>query len=85
VHGLLAVPMVAAMLAHIYIETVGMEGAMGAGQVEATWVKEHHALWVEQELAKAREAVIAPGTKAAGPSWIGSRTGLNAAASGRAA
>jgi formate dehydrogenase gamma subunit len=71
VHGLLAVLMVAAMLAHIYIGMVGMEGAidaMGSGQVDANWAKEHHALWVEQELAKAREAVVVPGAKAAGAS-----------------
>jgi formate dehydrogenase subunit gamma len=46
----------AAMLAHIYIGTVGMEGAfeaMGSGEVDLNWAKEHHSLWVEEEHARA--------------------------------
>jgi formate dehydrogenase subunit gamma len=45
------------MLAHIYIGSVGMEGAfdaMGTGEVDLNWAKEHHALWVEEEQAKAQ-------------------------------
>jgi len=60
VHGVIAVLMIAAMLAHIYIGTLGMEGAfdaMGTGQVDLNWAKEHHSLWVEEEVAKARHAV----------------------------
>ncbi len=56
VHAVLAVGFVAAMLAHAYIGSVGMEGAfdaMGTGEVDLNWAKEHHALWVEQEQAKA--------------------------------
>ncbi len=55
VHGIVAVLFVAAMLAHIYIGTVGMEGAFEAmwdGTVDENWAKEHHSLWVEKELAK---------------------------------
>ena len=71
VHGVLSVLMVAAMLAHIYIGSLGMEGAfdaMGTGRVDYNWAKEHHALWVEQELAKAREVadIGQPNAKAAG-------------------
>ena len=54
-HSIVAVLFVAAMLAHIYIGTVGMEGAfeaMGTGEVDLNWAKEHHSLWVEQEQAK---------------------------------
>jgi formate dehydrogenase subunit gamma len=43
------------MLGHIYIGTIGMEGAfeaMGSGTVDLNWAKEHHDLWVEQELSK---------------------------------
>jgi formate dehydrogenase subunit gamma len=63
VHGILSVLMVAAMLAHIYIGTLGMEGAfhaMGSGEVDLNWAKEHHSLWVEEELAKARGTVTGP-------------------------
>ncbi|HEX2217154.1 MAG TPA: formate dehydrogenase subunit gamma [Xanthobacteraceae bacterium] len=52
VHGIVAVLFVAAMLGHIYIGTLGMEGAfsaMGSGQVDENWAREHHPLWLEQE------------------------------------
>jgi len=55
VHGIVGVLYVAAMLAHIYIGTIGMEGAfeaMGTGQVDVNWAKEHHSLWVERMAAK---------------------------------
>jgi formate dehydrogenase subunit gamma len=55
VHGIIAVLFVAAMLAHIYIGTIGMEGAfeaMGTGDVDVNWAREHHALWLDQEMAR---------------------------------
>jgi len=55
VHGVIALLFVAAMLAHIYIGTIGMEGAfdaMGEGTVDVNWAREHHALWLEQENAR---------------------------------
>jgi formate dehydrogenase subunit gamma len=55
VHGIIGVLFVAAMLAHIYIGTIGMEGAfeaMGSGTVDVNWAKEHHRLWLEQEMAR---------------------------------
>jgi formate dehydrogenase subunit gamma len=55
VHGVVAVLFVAAMLAHIYIGTIGMEGAFEAmwdGTVDQNWAKEHHSLWAETEAAK---------------------------------
>ena len=57
IHSLLAVLMIAGILGHIYIGSVGMEGAIDAvttGDVDLNWAKEHHSLWVEQELAKGR-------------------------------
>lgn len=62
VHSIISVLMIAAMVAHIYIGSLGMEGAfdaMGTGEVDLNWAKEHHGLWVEQEMAKARQ-VVAP-------------------------
>jgi len=56
IHAVIAMLFIAAMLAHIYIGTVGMEGAfeaMGTGEVDLNWAKEHHSLWVEEEKAKA--------------------------------
>jgi formate dehydrogenase subunit gamma len=55
IHAIIAVLFVAAMLAHIYIGTIGMEGAfeaMGEGTVDVNWAKEHHRLWLEQEMAR---------------------------------
>jgi formate dehydrogenase subunit gamma len=56
VHATVAVLFVAVMLAHIYIGTIGMEGAfeaMGSGTVDVNWAKEHHSLWLEEENARA--------------------------------
>jgi formate dehydrogenase subunit gamma len=56
VHAVIAVLFVALILAHIYIGTLGMEGAfeaMWSGEVDLNWAKEHHSLWLQQEEAKA--------------------------------
>jgi formate dehydrogenase subunit gamma len=55
VHGTVAVLFVAAMLAHIYIGTIGMEGAfeaMGEGTVDVNWARQHHPLWLQEEQAR---------------------------------
>jgi formate dehydrogenase subunit gamma len=55
IHAVVAMLFIAAMLAHIYIGSVGMEGAfeaMGTGEVDLNLAKEHHSLWVQEELAK---------------------------------
>lgn len=55
VHGLVSVILIAIMIAHIYIGSVGMEGAseaMTTGEVDLNWAKEHHSIWVEEEKAK---------------------------------
>jgi formate dehydrogenase subunit gamma len=57
IHAVVAMLFIAAMLAHIYIGSVGMEGAfeaMGTGAVDLNLAKEHHSLWVQEELAKGR-------------------------------
>jgi formate dehydrogenase subunit gamma len=51
------------MQAHIYIGTIGMEGAfeaMGTGTVDVNWAKQHHSLWYEQEKAKGHVAEAPP-------------------------
>ena len=55
VHAVIAVLFVAAMLGHIYIGTIGMEGAfeaMGEGTVDLNWAKQHHNLWLKDEMAR---------------------------------
>lgn len=52
-HSVLALFLVAVIIAHIYIGTLGMQGAfgaMGSGQVDVNWAKEHHSLWAEDVL-----------------------------------
>jgi formate dehydrogenase subunit gamma len=54
VHAVVAVLFVALILAHIYIGTLGMEGAfeaMGSGEVDLNWAKEHHDLWLARQFA----------------------------------
>ena len=54
VHAIVAVLFVALILGHIYIGTLGMEGAfeaMGTGEVDLNWAKEHHDLWLARKLA----------------------------------
>ncbi len=58
-HSIIAVLFVALILGHIYIGTLGMEGAfeaMGTGEVDFNWAKEHHDLWLEDEVLKGRSA-----------------------------
>jgi len=64
VHGVVAVLFIGAMLGHIYIGTIGMEGAfeaMGTGTVDENWAKQHHSLWLEEEKAKGHTASTTPG------------------------
>jgi formate dehydrogenase subunit gamma len=69
IHAIVAVLFVAVMLAHIYIGTIGMQGAfeaMGSGVVDVNWAKEHHSLWLEEETrAAANDARSKPAATAA--------------------
>jgi formate dehydrogenase subunit gamma len=54
VHAVAAVLFVAVMLGHIYIGTIGMEGAfdgMWKGEVDVNWAQQHHSQWLEKERA----------------------------------
>jgi formate dehydrogenase subunit gamma len=53
IHGIVGLIMIAIILAHIYIGTIGMQGAfssMGSGQVDVNWAKQHHSVWAEKVL-----------------------------------
>jgi formate dehydrogenase subunit gamma len=55
VHSVIAIFFIAVILGHIYIGTLGMEGAfeaMRTGSVDLNWAKEHHELWLRDEIAK---------------------------------
>ena len=50
-HAILALLMTALIIAHIYIGTLGMEGAVSAmwsGEVDENWAREHHSAWVAE-------------------------------------
>ena len=66
VHSIIAMLFIAAMLGHIYLGTLGEEGAfeaMGSGTVDLNWAKEHHSLWLEEE--RKRGPAARPQTKPA--------------------
>ena len=49
-HAVIAFVLMAIILAHIYIGSIGMEGALDAmveGTVDEEWAREHHSLWLE--------------------------------------
>ena len=50
VHAVATVLMIAMFIAHIYLGTIGMQGAyqgMKTGYVDETWAKEHHGYWYD--------------------------------------
>ncbi|WP_424987343.1 formate dehydrogenase subunit gamma [Microbulbifer sp. S227A] len=64
-HAIIAFVFMAMIFAHIYLGTIGMEGAfdaMGTGEVDEQWAREHHGLWVDE--VKARQAASGSATPA---------------------
>lgn len=62
-HAIVSFAMMVMIIAHIYIGSVGMQGAydaMGTGHVDLQWAKEHHSLWVEEEERKGTLVVDNP-------------------------
>ncbi len=56
-HGVTALILIAVIVGHIYIGTIGMEGAfdaMSTGQVDENWAREHHNLWAAEVKGAAR-------------------------------
>jgi formate dehydrogenase subunit gamma len=67
VHGVVSVVLVAIMVAHIYIGSVGMQGAfdaMGSGEVDLNWAKEHHSVWAKTAQVVGNETTPATPPKA---------------------
>lgn len=51
IHGVGAILLIALSLGHIYMGTIGVEGAyqsMKTGYVDETWAKEHHEHWYDE-------------------------------------
>lgn len=50
-HTIMALFLTVVIIAHIYIGTIGMQGAfdaMGTGEVDVNWAREHHSVWMEE-------------------------------------
>lgn len=65
-HTIISTAMIVVIFGHIYIGTIGMEGAfdaMGSGDVDLNWAKQHHSIWVEEEMSAAKQ----PPAEATGP------------------
>lgn len=62
-HAIIAFAFIAVIIGHIYLGTLGMEGAfaaMGSGQVDVQWAREHHGLWLDEVAAKATASPAVP-------------------------
>ncbi|PKN89474.1 MAG: formate dehydrogenase subunit gamma [Deltaproteobacteria bacterium HGW-Deltaproteobacteria-1] len=60
VHAVVAVLFVTVSFGHIYMGTLGMEGAfeaMWSGSVDAVWAKQNHDLWYQEKM---RESTVKP-------------------------
>lgn len=54
-HAIVGFVMMAIIFAHIYIGSVGMEGAsdaMTSGEVDEAWAEQHHSIWLDEVKAK---------------------------------
>lgn len=58
-HTVLAFVLIAIIIAHIYIGSIGMEGAfdaMGTGEVDEAWANQHHSVWLDEVIASDADA-----------------------------
>ena len=58
-HAIVSFVLMAVIIAHIYIGTLGMEGAfeaMGSGDVDLEWAREHHSIWADEVVAEHSKA-----------------------------
>lgn len=65
VHDVAAVLFIAAAFGHVYMGTIGMEGAYRAmrdGYVDEEWAREHHSIWYDEVRQGKRPEKIVTGT-----------------------
>jgi len=66
-HSIIGLGLIVVIIGHIYIGTIGMEGALGSmtsGYVDRNWASEHHSLWLEELDAKAAKPDVGAGEPA---------------------
>lgn len=74
VHTLASIGVIAFFIVHLYLATVGVEGALESmvnGHVDANWARQHHDLWYQelqsgQDSSVAEEGLVAGGTHTSG-------------------
>lgn len=57
-HAIVSFVLMAIIVAHIYIGSIGMQGAydaMGTGEVDEAWAHQHHSIWLDEVKAKQKE------------------------------
>ena len=65
IHGICAILAMAMACFHIYLGTVGMDGALAAmktGYVDETWAREHHKIWYDEVKAGKRPEKVVSGS-----------------------
>ncbi len=63
VHSVIALFLICFSFGHMYLATIGMEGAlesMTTGFVDTNWAKAHHDVWYEEEMAETSRKVKSP-------------------------
>lgn len=71
IHAITAVLLIALAFGHIYIGTIGTEGALEGmvhGEVDVNWAKQHHDLWYEEVKNQPRDDTVRPGVTEPGAS-----------------
>lgn len=66
-HAIVGFTLMAIILAHIYIGSLGMEGAfhaMGSGEVDEAWAEQHHSIWAEKKKDEERGSAAPHATPA---------------------
>lgn len=74
IHAIAAIIWIGFFFGHAYIGTLGTEGAlegMTTGRVDVNWAKQHHDLWLEEELARGVKPVPAEEKPASGSAAVG--------------
>ena len=62
IHAITAIIWIAFILGHIYLGSVGVEGAldgMSSGRVDENWAKQHHSVWYDEARQEGTEASAA--------------------------
>ncbi|MGX9353216.1 formate dehydrogenase subunit gamma [Shimia sp. W99] len=62
-HAIAAFILMMIVTAHVYIGSIGMEGAfdaMGSGEVDEAWAHQHHSIWLEEVKAEAQKDKASP-------------------------